>query len=409
MSKCNKPCKKTGKPVGTVLNGITQYNPLKTAVIIISIFTFVFLVGCNKKEGFLGPEEISKDLTYNHSVELEYAETFTIDEYDNGCALISVIDDCQYLVVPENTDIPKGIPKQIVVLKQPIDDIYLAASAAMDMFDAINGMDSISFSSLQADDWSIASAAEALNSGKITYAGKYSAPDYEQLVSGGCDLALENTMIYHMPENKEQLEKLGIPVFVEYSSYETHPLGRMEWVKLYGRLTGHYDEAVEVYNEQINIYKNIAALESNNVNDKLPVVAYFYISSDGLAKVRKSSDYMAKMIEMAGGRYAFDSLGEGTDASSTVSMTMEEFYMTAKDADYIIYNSTIDEEINCIDDLISKSEIMANFKAVKDNNVFCTTQNVYQSSMDVGTIISDIYYMLKNNESEMKYIYKVNE
>ena len=32
-------------------------------------------------------------------------------------------------------------------------------------------------------------------------------------------------MIYHNPEVKEKLEEFGIPVLVEHSSYESHPLG----------------------------------------------------------------------------------------------------------------------------------------------------------------------------------------
>lgn len=49
-----------------------------------------------------------------------------------------------------------------------------------------------------------------MEEGKIAYAGKYSAPDYETIVSSSCELAVESTMIYHTPEVKEQLERLGI-------------------------------------------------------------------------------------------------------------------------------------------------------------------------------------------------------
>lgn len=45
-------------------------------------------------------------------------------------------------------------------------------------------------------------------------------------------------MILHTPEVKEQLEHFGIPVLVERSSYESDPLARMEWIKLYGILLG---------------------------------------------------------------------------------------------------------------------------------------------------------------------------
>lgn len=54
-------------------------------------------------------------------------------------------------------------------------------------------------------------------------------PDYELILENDCDLAIESTMIYHSPEVKEQLESFEIPVLVERSSYEEHPLGRLEW------------------------------------------------------------------------------------------------------------------------------------------------------------------------------------
>ena len=86
-------------------------------------------------------------------------------------------------------------------------------------------------------------AKKAMEDGDIIYAGKYSAPDYEMILNENCGLAIENTMILHTPEVKEQMEKFNIPVLVDHSSYETNPLGRTEWVKLYGMLTGHEDQA----------------------------------------------------------------------------------------------------------------------------------------------------------------------
>lgn len=164
------------------------------------------------------------------SVDLEYAECFSVDHYDGGYSLITVKDDARYLVVPENASVPDGLDADIVVLQQPLDSIYLVSSSVMDQFVALDALDSISLSGTRQDGWYIDEAKQAMADGKITYAGKYSAPDYETIYSADCNLAIENTMIYHTPEVKEQLEKLGIPVFVERSSYEPHALGRMEWI-----------------------------------------------------------------------------------------------------------------------------------------------------------------------------------
>ena len=128
----------------------------------------------------------------------------------------------------------------------------------------------------------------------------------------------------------------------------------------------------------------------------------------GYAYVRKSDDYIAKMIELAGGNYIFEDLGDSENALSTMNMLMEEFYARAKDADYIIYNSTIDGNLASIDDLLAKNSLFADFKAVKDGNVWCIGKNLYQDTMDTGSIIHDFHEMLTSEDTdELTYMYKL--
>ena len=70
-------------------------------------------------------------------------------------------------------------------------------------------------------------------------------------------------------------------------------------------------------------------------------------------------------------------------------------------ADYIIYNSTIDGELSSIDELLGKSELLEEFKAVQEGQVYCTTRDLYQSSMELGTITADIYGMLNGEEDNL--------
>ena len=60
-------------------------------------------------------------------------------------------------------------------------------------------------------------------------------------------------MITHSPEVVEMLQNFDIPVMIEYSSYEKHPLGKVEWVKFFGALTGSETEAEEAFAEQTEI------------------------------------------------------------------------------------------------------------------------------------------------------------
>lgn len=347
--------------------------------------------------------DISDELTYTDSTKLEYAQKFTIDNYEGGYSLITITDGGRFLVVPENKEAPEDLAKDITVLQQPIQNIYLVASAVMDMFVSLDALDSIRFSGTKADGWYIDAAKAAMENGDILYAGKYSAPDYEQILAENCGLAIENTMISHTPEVQEQLDKFGIPVLIDHSSYEPNPLGRTEWVKLYGLLTGHEEEAEAAFASEADAFKAISGEEATG-----KTVAFFYITSNGEANVRKTADYLPKMIELAGGTYIFQDLGDAEDATSTLSMTMEEFYAGAKDADYIIYNSTIEGQLSSVDELLAKSPLLGKFRAVQEGHVYCTMKNLYQSTMELGTITSDIHRMLVGDDGDLTYLYKLN-
>lgn len=346
--------------------------------------------------------ENSKELVYESSMELSYAENFSVDYYEGGYTLLKTMDGTQILVVPEGKELPENPGEDVIVLQRPIENLYLVASAAMALFSELDALDTIRLSGQKEDGWYIEDAREAMARGDILYAGKYNKPDYELIVSENCTLAIENNMISHSPEVVEMMESFGIPVMIDYSSYESHPLGRVEWIKFYGALLGKENEAEEAFSAQTAILEEV---EADEKTDK--TVAFFFVTSNGLIQVRQSSDYIPKMIELAGGKYVFENLGEPDSARSTVNMQIEEFYEGAKDADFIIYNSSIDGGISSIEELIEKCGVLEDFKAVQEGNVWCTTNDMYQQTMSIGYLIEDIHAMLRGEEKEMKYLFRL--
>ena len=345
------------------------------------------------------------ELNSTGTMPVEYAKQFSVTYYTGGYALVSIQETGDYLVVPEDEPVPDGLPEDVVVLQQPLDHIYLVSTSVMDLFQELDCVDAVTLSGTDADGWYIEEAAQAIESGDMLFAGKYSAPDYELILNNGCDLAIENTMILHSPEVKEKLESLGIPVLVERSSYESDPLGRMEWLKLYGVLLGKEEEAERLYEQELDNLSDVLEADATG-----KTVAFFYITNNGAANVRKSGDYVVKMIEMAGGEYIFPDL-EDDNALSTMNMDMETFYAEAKDADYIIYNSTIDGELTSVDQLLDKSHLLKEFKAVQEGNVWCTEQSLFQESMGLGDMIRDIHTILteENPEAgELTYLHRLS-
>ncbi len=334
---------------------------------------------------------------------LAYATQFQV-EYYGDYSLITIGEDQRFLLVPEGKDLPKNLPEGVVALQQPLDKTYLVSTSVMDLIRQLDRISYIRLSGSKAKDWYITEAKEAIEAGDMIYAGKYSAPDYECILNEGCNLAIENTMIYHTPEVKEKLEELGIPVLVERSSYETHPLGRLEWIKLYGLLFDALDEANAYFDSQV---EEITPLLGQVNTGK--TVAFFSVNSSGAINVRKPGDYITQMITMAGGNYALaDVVPEEENALSTMNMQMEDFYNAAQDADVLIYNSAIEGEITSIDELLAKNSLFAQFAAVKKGNVYCTGKNFFQESTGMAEFVEDMHNVLVDADADLTYLKKLN-
>ena len=352
---------------------------------------------------YVGVGEASEEiegLAWTSSMALSYAEGFSVDFFEDGYALIDVKDSARYLVVPEGKTAPEGLNPALVVLQQPLDHIYLAATAVMALIDSLDALDHVRLSGTQQDGWYVENAAAAMARGDILFAGKYSEPDFELLVREHCDLAVESMMIAHTPQVKELIELLNIPVFVDRSSYEAHSLGRVEWIKLYGVLLNRQQEAADAFARQVQAVEDAEAVQGAQT------VAFFALRPDGTVTVRGAQDYIARSIELAGGRYVFE-VAEGQEANSSVSITMEAFYEAAENADFIIYNAAIEEPVESVEALLSMQPLLADFKAVKEGNVWCARRSLYQATDRIGSFIEDLRRMLAGEEEALTFLYRI--
>ena len=350
--------------------------------------------------------EVGGNLVHTGSLDLAWATGFTVDLYEGDRALACIADGTRYLFVPAG-DAPQGIAEDVTVLERPLSNIYLASSSTLCLFAALGAVDCVSHVSVTQETCTVEAFTQAIASGDIVYGGKYSAPDYEAFLNGGCRLAVENTMIYHTPEVREKLMQLGVPVIVEQSSLESAPLGRLEWIMLWGAMLDKVSAAQEVLDRQAQLIADVEARVAAQPLDC--TVAFFYINANGAAVVRKPGDYVAKMIAMAGGTYAFAQLGSTDEnRSSSTTLEMEAFYAQAKDADVIIYNSTVAGRLKGLDELVALNPLLADFKAVKNRRAWCCEQNVYQQMTATGEVVVDLHEAIADTErDELTFFFRL--
>lgn len=350
--------------------------------------------------------EVGGNLVHTGSLDLAWATGFTVDLYEGDRALACIADGTRYLFVPAG-DAPQRIAGDVTVLERPLSNIYLASSSTLCLFAALGAVDCVSHVSVTQETCTVEAFTQAIASGDIVYGGKYSAPDYEAFLNGGCRLAVENTMIYHTPEVREKLMQLGVPVIVEQSSLESAPLGRLEWIMLWGAMLDKVSAAQEVLDRQAQLIADVEARVAAQPLDC--TVAFFYINANGAAVVRKPGDYVAKMIAMAGGTYAFAQLaGADENRSSSTTLEMEAFYAQAKDADVIIYNSTVAGRLKGLDELVALNPLLADFKAVKNHRAWCCEQNVYQQMTATGEVVADLHEAIADTDrDELTFLFRL--
>lgn len=318
----------------------------------------------------------AEGVRFGEAIPLQYAKNFQIFNSDEGYALLQTANGRNYLIVPPNLPEPKVQSGKVTLLKQPLNHIYLGASSAMAMVDGLNALDAVALSGTKEENWSIPAAKNAMREGRIRYAGKYSAPDYELLLSCGVSLTVQSTMILQAPEVEEKLAALRIPLLIDLSSLESHPLGRTEWIKVYGLLLDRREEAQTAFDAQQ------ALLEALAPSKQRPTAAYFYFNSSGAVVTKAKEDYFPTLLELSGASY----LGPNSKTKDTasVNMDMESFFALAKDADILIYNAATGTVPESLNELKNRHELFAAFRAVENGQVYVANNTLYQSPHRLG-------------------------
>ncbi len=340
-------------------------------------------------------------LTITGSLELEYANQFSVDFCEGGYSLITISDGARFLTIPEGAQIPDGLPEDIVTLQLPLDNLLISSTPTVSLINAIGALDTIATTTQEYEGWYIDEVKAAMDEGKLAYIGSYKAPDFEVLTANKPPFAVFSTMIDSVPEVAEKLAEIGIPFMRDCSTYENHPLGRMEWIKLYGVLLGKEAEAQAHFDAQKAL---IDAIPEGSTGK---TVAMFYITSKGDLYTRRAGDYMVKMLELAGGEYVLPELAP--DKSGTQKIEAEEFYIGAGEADYIVYIWSMGGKPATMEEFLARSPILADFKAVKEGNAWCTTESMYQQTDKMGTIIEEMNRIFsgRTDGSDLTYIFRL--
>lgn len=389
---------------------------------VLAMSTLLF-AACDKKENEQQGITVEySQLTSTGKEENTFAELFSIehlkDENEKAYSKIEVFDkekklDTSWLLLPEGVDKVSGAPAGINIMTfRDRQNIMVSSASTMAL---INAMDALSKVPMTTADttWRIQEIKDAIDKGTVKEVGKYSKPDYEQIISIGAEkhvtFAVFSTMLDSVPDVYDQLTKTcNLRIMRDQSSYESHPLGRTEWIKIYGEIFDMRDKSDAVFNGQVEILNETTSKINVPEAERKTVLIFYTTSTKDTFYVRNAADYVTELVNLGGGKQVAE-IGPGK--SGNTKMTQESFIQECSQADYVLYNWTSgasgvkDESLQGLIDA-RLGDWFKDFKAYKEGNVWRTSNDFYQKMDKMGEMVADIYKMLygENVSDTLTYV-----
>ena len=278
-AKANASARANGKEVTVI--GANGSDSSKTAT-------------ANKKMDEVAPEIIG--LEYQSETKAEYAKYFKIYHYDQGITLLEIDMNkktgrkaagkkwkeaseisglnpaeqeqaalylnkvVKYLIVPENAEIPAGLDKEVIVVRQPADHVYAGSNKTISLMEELGQLDKVTTVGVKKNKCKNETIKEKMAEKEVDYAGTSGKLNYKKLVKNKCNLALLSSSV--LPEKRsskkaakkkmtayrkmtEKMTLLQIPVIVDRAKDEKGKDAQKEWEKVYQVILGCDGQSAE--------------------------------------------------------------------------------------------------------------------------------------------------------------------
>jgi iron complex transport system substrate-binding protein len=330
----------------------------------------IFIIGLFLFSGCGSPKE--KDFSSSDKVQSEFsnAERFMLEKKD-GYTILSIINPWQgaedinlkYYLVRRGTDLPADISDTSHLIFVPVRNIICMSTTHLAMISALGEENSVS--GFSGTDFIYSEKLnKRINDGHIKDIGYENSLNNEMMLK----IAPDMVMIYGIGSESGgyigKIEELGIKVVFNADYLETDPLGKAEWIKVFGALYCRETQADSIFSAEVEAYVNLKNFVSSNIKSKpkvmlgLPYRDTWYVSP--------GNSYTARFIDDAGGNYIWSE----TSSSYSMPFGLENVYLQALKADFWLNIGTVK----------TKAEIAATDKRLTGLRCF-KNSNLYNNNL----------------------------
>jgi iron complex transport system substrate-binding protein len=330
----------------------------------LKIFFLLMLLACS----CTGNKEKKKDCSPDGDREITVSKRFYLEKNDS-CTIVTVINPWQgvnsmnltYYLVKKGSKLPASLDSSSVIFV-PLEKIICMSTTHVAMIKALGEENSIA--GISGKDYVFSdSLNKDINKEEVVDVGYEGNLNKELILKIAPDLIMMYGIGNESAVYVSKIEELGIKVMYNADYLENDPLGRSEWIKLFGALYCKEKLADSIYRSEVNEYERIKSLIYNKTEKRpyvllgLPFKDTWYISP--------GNSYISKLIKDAGGNYLWQ------DKESLVSMPMgiENVYLRALEADFWLNIGSVcsKDEISLIDSRLENIPCFINGNLYNNN------------------------------------------
>ncbi len=227
---------------------------------------------------------------------------------------------------------------------------------------------------------------QRLSDGKIRTITTSDQLNFETVVDLGPDVLL----VYpYGNENYARYNNIGISVLPISEYAEHHPLGRTEWIKVFGLLTGSFSKASSVFEQTATRYHHWQT-QASAVSERPVVFTGSYYKGRWAAPAGDS--FIARFVEDAGAKYAF----ENYSGNHNIELDFEVVLRIMADADFfgkVIYR----ERQITREDFMEDNERFELIRTFSDEQLFfcntMTTDYFGKGLLEPDLMLRDLYHI----------------
>lgn len=287
-----------------------------------------------------------------------YAGYFKIYRHDNYSRLVTWLnadrtDSAVYILYRREKPV---LGQGVFYMSTPISDVACLGSVFVGFLNRLNALDRV----IAVDNLDFISNRFVLrNMPPLQELAKNGQLNLEQALTAGVKVMISNPGADRKTDFDMRLLAAGIMPLVCADYFENHPLGRAEWIKVFGLLLNKETEADSLFAITEQRYLSLKRIVDTC---KYKPTVFTEIKTSDTWFVAGGESSLARLLADAGADYLWKDNGK----TGVTALNMEQVLHTALQADYWLHQHLCNSKA----DLLKLDRRYAEFKAFRDGNIF---------------------------------------